>query len=475
MKKAKSTIILVLVLAAIVVVGLFVATMPEHIRIKIKGSDVSGSSASSVAGKIADEYESMKVTLTSDSGVELTGTMKDFGYAVDQDAMTKSLEDARAAQVKDLSSRMGHIASGVIVDVSLQTKFDQNTFTSYVQQKNLRQARTKMTDGSVNYDESTQKYVMTEAKAGNEVNDGRLQAAVQKKLNGIGFSDLEKGSFSMKIPDEVYENEDVDTENANLKKEVDTLNTYATAKITYQFGSQTETLDIGTFHDWLTYSDGNVSLDDSKVKAYVEQLAGKYNTRYKDRGFQTTGGSVVTIPSSHNEYGYRINQDQEAAQIKTDLASGKEVTREPIYDSKNSYGNPVYYGRNGVDDLNGTYVEVSISQQHLWFYKNGQLVVESDVVTGNTSAGHGTITGAFPIAFKVSPYTMSSAENGYVVNVQYWMPFYDGEGLHDASWRSSFGGTIYQTDGSHGCVNLPTNVAATIYNNCEPGMAVILY
>lgn len=475
MKKAKSTIILVVVLAAIVVVGLLAATMPGHIKIKIKDSDISGSSASAVAGKIADEYESMKVTLTSDSGVELTGTMKDFGYTVDQDAMTKSLEDARSAQVKDLSSRMNHIASGVTVDVPLKTKFDQNRFTSYVQQKNLRQARTKMTDGSVNYDESTKKYVMTEAKAGNEVNDGRLQAAVQKKLDGIGFSDLEKGSFSMKIPDEVYENEDVDTENANLKKEADTLNTYATAKITYQFGSQTETLDINTFHDWLTYSDGNVSLDDSKVKSYVEQLAGKYNTRYKDRGFKTTGGSVVTIPASHNEYGYRINQDQETAQIKADLASGKEVTREPIYDSKNSYGNPVYYGRNGVDDLNGTYVEVSIAQQHLWFYKNGQLVVESDVVTGNTSAGHGTITGAFPIAFKVSPYTMSSAENGYVVNVQYWMPFYDGEGLHDASWRSSFGGTIYQTDGSHGCVNLPTNVAATIYNNCEPGMAVILY
>lgn len=475
MKKSKSTIILVIVLAAIVVIGLLFATMPEHIRMKIKNSDISGTSAETIAGKLADEYESVKVTVTSDSGVELTGTMREFGYTVDKKDLAENISKARQEEAGGLSERLQHLASGVTVDVRLKTNFDENTFKALVQGSNLKQARTQMTDGSVNFDESSKKYVMTEAKAGNEVNDERLQAAVKEKLDTVGYSEMEKEEYSMKIPDEVYENEDVDTENAELQKEVDTLNTYAAAKITYQFGSQTETLDIGTFHDWLTYSDGNVSLDDSKVKAYVQQLAGKYNTRYKDRGFRTTGGAVVTIPSSHNEYGYHINQDAEIAQIKTDLASGKEVTREPIYDSKNSYGNPVYYGRNGVDDLNGTYVEVSIAQQHLWFYKNGQLVVESDVVTGNESTGHGTITGAFPIAFKVSPYTMSSAENGYVVNVQYWMPFYEGEGLHDASWRSSFGGTIYQSDGSHGCVNLPSDVAATIYNNCEPGMAVILY
>lgn len=475
MKKSKSTIILIVVLAAIVVIGLLFATMPDHIRMKIKNSDVSGTSAQTIAGKLADEYESVKVTVTSDSGVELTGTMKDFGYTVDRKSLENSLTKARNEKLKGLSDRVKHLASAVTVDVPLKTSFDKSTFEAFVQEKNLKQARTKTVDGSVSYDDSSRKYVMTEAKAGNEVNNERLQAAVKEKLDTVGYSDMEKETYSMKLPDEVYETKDVDTENANLKKEVDTLNTYAAAKITYQFGSQTETLDIGTFHDWLTYSDGNVSLDDDKIKTYVQQLAGKYNTRYKDRGFKTTGGSTITIPASNNEYGYHINQTSEAAQIKQDLASGKEVTREPIYDSRNSYGNPVYYGRNGVDDLNGTYVEVSISQQHLWFYKNGQLVVESDVVTGNVSTGHSTITGAFPIAFKVSPYTMSSAENGYVVNVQYWMPFYDGQGLHDASWRSSFGGNIYQTDGSHGCVNLPPDVAATIYNNCEAGMAVILY
>ena len=55
------------------------------------------------------------------------------------------------------------------------------------------------------------------------------------------------------------------------------------------------------------------------------------------------------------------------------------------------------------------------------------------------------------------------------------MPFYDGQGLHDASWRTAFGGNIYQTNGSHGCVNLPPAVAATIYENIDTGTPVILY
>ena len=55
------------------------------------------------------------------------------------------------------------------------------------------------------------------------------------------------------------------------------------------------------------------------------------------------------------------------------------------------------------------------------------------------------------------------------------MPFLGGYGLHDANWRSSFGGTIYYYDGSHGCVNLPSSAAKKIYNNVSVGTKVILY
>lgn len=56
------------------------------------------------------------------------------------------------------------------------------------------------------------------------------------------------------------------------------------------------------------------------------------------------------------------------------------------------------------------------------------------------------------------------------------MQFNGGEGLHDAAgWRSAYGGSIYYYSGSHGCVNLPLDLAKTLYNTMEVGDPVIVY
>ena len=104
-------------------------------------------------------------------------------------------------------------------------------------------------------------------------------------------------------------------------------------------------------------------------------------------------------------------------------------------------------------------------------------MVESDIVSGCVSKNTETQTGVFPLAYKESPSVLTGddAQNGWRTEVQYWMPFFDGQGLHDATWRSSFGGNIYKTSGSHGCVNLPYSAAEQIYNNIDAGVAIILY
>ena len=130
-----------------------------------------------------------------------------------------------------------------------------------------------------------------------------------------------------------------------------------------------------------------------------------------------------------------------------------------------------------MDDLAGTYVEVNLTTQHIWFYKDGELIVESDIVSGDVSDKAETQTGVFPLAYKESPSVLTggNAEDGWETDVTYWMPFFDGQGLHDATWRSSFGGSIYQNNGSHGCVNLPFDTAKKIYENIDAGVAIILY
>jgi lipoprotein-anchoring transpeptidase ErfK/SrfK len=106
------------------------------------------------------------------------------------------------------------------------------------------------------------------------------------------------------------------------------------------------------------------------------------------------------------------------------------------------------------------------------FFKDGELVVSTPVVTGR-SWGHMTPSGLYKIQNK-SPDRWLSGED-YTVFVHYWMAFNGAYGIHDAKWRTIFGGTQYINNGSHGCVNTPTEAMAAIYEVAEVGMPVLVF
>ncbi len=122
-------------------------------------------------------------------------------------------------------------------------------------------------------------------------------------------------------------------------------------------------------------------------------------------------------------------------------------------------------------------VEVSISEQMVYCYLHNTLVWQSPCVSGRLG-GRETTLGAHKIYSKERDRYLQG-DNGdgtkYKAFVKYWMPFHNGEGLHDASWRSNFGGTIYKNSGSHGCVNLPPANAETLYNIVWVGMPVFVH
>jgi len=141
------------------------------------------------------------------------------------------------------------------------------------------------------------------------------------------------------------------------------------------------------------------------------------------------------------------------------------VTREPKYEQRAFV--------EGADDIGNTYIEIDYTNQHLWYYKDGSLVVDSDIVSGNLNNGNGSPDGVFKVISRQSPATLKGED--YESDVTYFMPFAYNVGLHDASWRSSFGGSIYKNGGSHGCINLPYDAADTIYKNVELGTPVVAY
>ena len=433
----------------------------------------------SAVEKTADAFNSTEVTVTENGKEELKGTLREYGYSADTSSMKSEANERIQSGLSSFSQRLKSINSGIAITLKAKASVNTDVFQDFVRSESFATPRVASSEGAVSYDDSVKKYVVADPVQGNEIDDSVLQEAVKSSIDKALEDDTILSGVTVEVPDDAYISDDISASKSadQLRNEADALNQYVSSRIDYQFGSETVTLDASTFKDWLTYNeqDNSVAVSNDAVTKYVISLKAKYDTRYKTRTFTATGGKVITFPGGDNEYGYTISQDKEIAQLKEDLASGKVISREPVYAATNSYGNPVYYKRNGTDDLAGNYVEVDMTKQHVWFYKDGALAAEGDCVTGDVSKDRGTKTGVFPLAYKESPSVLSSQVNGYEENVNYWMPFYDGQGLHDAPWRSSFGGSIYNGSGSHGCVNLPENLAAAIYNNITSGTAIILY
>lgn len=243
-----------------------------------------------------------------------------------------------------------------------------------------------------------------------------------------------------------------------------TLNKYVSSKITYTFGDHKETIDGSTINKLLTVNeDFGIVFDEKKVKNYMKVLSNTYNTIGKRRTFATSSGKTINVGGG--DYGWNINTAKEIEDLTAAIKEGKTITKEPTYlQTAASHGN---------NDIGNTYVEIDMTEQHLWFYKKGSLVVQGDVVTGNVSNSHSTPQGIYRLKYKERDAILRG--QGYSSHVNFWMPFNNGIGIHDASWRSQFGGNIYRTSGSHGCVNSPYNLAKTIFNNIEEGTPVVCY
>ena len=300
-------------------------------------------------------------------------------------------------------------------------------------------------------------YVIVEETQGNALDKDKVTEAVKKAIDG-GETLLDLDQAGCYIEPSVLSTDE------NLAKQRDEGNKLLTVTVTIDFSDRQEVIKGDVMKDWLiTDDEGNVDLDQAKVREYVQQLQYKYDTFGSSREFKTSSGQTITV--SGGDYGWLIAPNDTTAKIIEAIKSGQSQTIEPEY---------TYTGYcRDTNDIGNTYVEISLDQQHMWFYKDGQLIVSTDVVTGCHNKGWDTHTGVYAIMYKERDATLVG--EGYNSAVSYWMPFYANVGIHDASWRSSFGGSIYINNGSHGCVNTPTDNAAAIYNNIEKGVPVVVY
>ncbi|MFR8393264.1 MAG: L,D-transpeptidase family protein, partial [Pilosibacter sp.] len=422
----------------------------------VDGMDVTGKTASEVEDAIMEQLKGYTLTINGREDLSESITGESVGlYAEFDDTLDKAIASQKPMDWGKY--RFGKTVNEVNTDALLRYSDDMLNEAveglSCMDEENMREPEdAKISD----YDSATGSYSIIKEDEGTELLEDKVKEAVATAIMSLAESvDLEEQGC--------YLAPSVTSEDEALKTACETMNKYVGAKITYKFGDKAETLNGNEIHNWLTVNGTSVSVSESKAAEYVKNLASTCNTAYKPKTLKTSYGKTVTITTGN--YGWKIDQAKETAALVSLIKNGEQTSREPEYSQKAA--------SHSGNDYGNTYVEINLTAQHLYFYANGKLLVESDFVSGNAAKGWSTPAGAYSITYKQRNATLKG--QGYATPVSYWMPFNGGIGLHDANWRKTFGGTIYKNGGSHGCVNLPPAVAKTIYENISAGDPVLCY
>ncbi|MEY8356047.1 peptidoglycan binding domain-containing protein [Lachnospiraceae bacterium 54-53] len=287
----------------------------------------------------------------------------------------------------------------------------------------------------------------------------------RERLNAVIRTGISRGETVFDLNETLcYENPEYTLNSPKTLHTGDLLNKYVSTSITYVFGSKKETLDGNIIHLWLRVNDElEVEINKSSAAEYVRGLGKKYDTVGIARSFQTSLGKVIEV--NGGIYGWKINQSAETEALLENISHGLVIFKEPVYTQ-------TAVSREG-NEIGNTYVEINITRQHLWFYKDGKLIAHGPVVTGNPGRGNATVVGTYMLNYKQRDALLTGP--GYAAATKYWMPFYGNIGVHDASWRYSFGGEIYKRNGTHGCVNAPLYLAKVIFEHISEGIPIICY
>lgn len=311
-------------------------------------------------------------------------------------------------------------------------------------------------DAYIKYSEQEEKYAVVAANPGTELDKEKTAVVIREALNALEPEVNLEESGCYKVPD-------VNEEDEVLNAAAETANRYISARITYDWNGNEVVVDRKQILDWVRIDKKAVELDEEEIAGFVEEQAEEYDTYGKNKVFETTDSREIELAGA--AYGWKTNVEEETQALIKAVKSGEAIEKMPAH--TNTEMAP------GQIDMGDSYAEIDLGNQHLYLYVDGELIVESDFVSGNASRGWNTPAGVFSLTYKTKNAVLRGAN--YETPVSFWMPFNGNIGMHDATWRSAFGGDIYLTNGSHGCINLPYEKAKIIYEYVYTGFPVICY
>ena len=418
----------------------------------INGLNCAGLSVDQVKEKIQSQILSYTLTLEERGGQteQLTGDQLQLKYVYDR--KVEALMEAQNPFTWPI-----YIVKQNNHEMAANISYSEETMTQLLDALQCFQPENVTAPEDAKITDNGTAFEITLEVEGNTLKREETEQAVREAID-TGKSELNFEEAGL------YEAPSVRSDDETLNNQVTQMNSLTAANLTYDFVDRQYVVNRDVIKEWLTQdAEGNYTIDETQAAAWVRQMAYETDTFGLAHTFKTSLGPTIELKAG-GDYGWVINKDKTTAALVEAVKAGTQGAIEPVY----------LYSANdrSQNDIGGTYVEICISQQKMWCYKDGQLVVETPVVTGSHATGYDTPAGSvWAIDGKKSDYDFTL----YTAHVMFWLPFNDQVGIHDSSWRSEYGGDIYLTNGSHGCVNTPYNAAEKIFNTVGIGDPVIVY
>ncbi len=419
----------------------------------------------------ADKTEVLKVLETQLKNYSLTVYGRDLQAGEDVELFRIVANDIdlialiKSEDVDRLLKQQNHFLWPIYIGQNFEyhiqgdISYDADKFVAFLgNQDSFDETITKLPEDAYiqGYSEEAGEFVLVPEVQGTRLNrelaQEVIEAAIAESVEKISLE--EKGCYlepSVMASDET------------LQQNLAQANQWLKTEIKYNWNTQEVILSGTQIQEWVSLQNGMLSLDRDAIGEFVKQNAEMYDTYGKSRMFRTTLGYDLALPSG--AFGWLTDYEAETEELLKLIESGVVCDREPVYAHKAPW--------KGMNDIGNSYVEADMTHQHLYLYQNGTLVLETDFVSGDMSKNYNTPEGVFGVTYKTTNAILRGGD--YAEHVSYWMPYHGNYGMHDATWREEFGGDIYLTNGSHGCINLPLDKAGEIYQQVSEGFPVICY
>lgn len=458
--------ILVLVVVAIYLAGVAVFSQIYAPNTHISGIDVSFKQPNDLASMLEKDFDTYKVSVKGE-GLNFEVDAKNAQVNVNTAEIANYAISSYDAWKWPLSLFESRDLTNVVVE-----NLNEGNLASVVDEKvkASNEHKTKTENAHIQWSESSKKFVVAPEVNGNELDSGHVKSAIVDAIVGLQSSVTINKDSCLKPT--------IFKDDARFDNALNEANKLATANFNIVMNENTvATVDGNSIKNWVAFEDEfTPKLNSDAVSEWAEQIAAGCNTVGTERTYvRPNGQKSVTV--SGGTYGWEADAGDLATKLIDNINNGSS---DNIEISATQTANALV--EKGKPDWGGRWIDVDLNEQHAYMYIDNQLVWETDVITGNPTIDESTPVGVWKINNKQSPSVLIGAPdaNGnpsYRNPVQYWIPFVDNMiGLHDASWRSTFGGNINTISSwSHGCVNLPIAKATEIWDLCVIGDAVIVH